>query len=257
MGCLVSCLQTIIVRDLRRHLLFPARKPRMLRSIAPSSLTFICCSIFEYLLVAIASRTQNTLTIRTQFIMDKILPSAVGFAVCWLLYTELRYLHNTRFPSEESTIVRARSALETRHLEHKCKPPYRKDTFPGSREFETVYGTIQIFEWGPKDGEKVLLVHGLGTPCIALGDMAKEFVNKGCRVMLFGLSHTCARFWRPLTLYTQICSEEAIQIHPVTLITIPAFTPFKYSLSYLRPHSPGQDLPPSTSWDFLSAALLP
>ncbi|CAI6095363.1 unnamed protein product [Clonostachys chloroleuca] len=65
--------------------------------------------------------------------------------------------------------------------------PYPQDVFPGGREVETPYGTIQVFEWGPENGEKVALVHGIGTPCIALGDMAKQFVAKGCRVLLFDL----------------------------------------------------------------------
>lgn len=43
-----------------------------------------------------------------------------------------------------------------------------------------------MFEWGPENGEKVLLVHGLCGPCITLGNMANEFVRKGCRVMVFG-----------------------------------------------------------------------
>jgi hypothetical protein len=32
----------------------------------------------------------------------------------------------------------------------------------------------------------VLLVHGISTPCIALGSLAEELVQGGCRVMLFG-----------------------------------------------------------------------
>ncbi|KAM3434723.1 hypothetical protein MY4824_005232 [Beauveria thailandica] len=65
--------------------------------------------------------------------------------------------------------------------------PYHLDEFPGGRQLRTSYGTMQVFEWGPEDGEKVLLLHGIGTPCIALGDMAREFVARGCRVMLFDL----------------------------------------------------------------------
>ncbi|KAM4066905.1 alpha/beta hydrolase fold domain-containing protein [Hirsutella rhossiliensis] len=63
--------------------------------------------------------------------------------------------------------------------------PYPPNAFPGARHVETEYGTIKVFEWGPEDGEKVLLMHGIGTPCVALGDMAKEFVRRGCRVILF------------------------------------------------------------------------
>jgi hypothetical protein len=185
------------------------------------------------------------------------MPGALLAAVGWLLYTQLRHLNVIEHPSEESTIVRARPSLETRHWGQNCKPPYRKDTFPGSREFETVYGTIQIFEWGQEDGEKVLLIHGLGTPCIALGDMAREFVDKGCRVMLFGESQTCTTYWRPLTSCAQICSVEGTRIHLVTSTTMLAFILSRYSLSCPPPHSPGRDLPLSISWDFLSEAPSP
>lgn len=77
---------------------------------------------------------------------------------------------------------------EAEQLEPNEKPPYSKDTLPGGRPFTTVYGTIQVFEWGPERGEKVLIIHGLSTPCIALGNMAKGFVDNGYRVMMFGES---------------------------------------------------------------------
>lgn len=66
------------------------------------------------------------------------------------------------------------------------KTPYPPDVFPGARDVDTAYGSIRVFEWGPEDGEKVVLLHGIGTPCVALGGMAEEFVRKGCRVILFG-----------------------------------------------------------------------
>jgi hypothetical protein len=248
-GCCVSGPRVIVVRDLQRHLLFWARRLHTLSGVTLTSLTHICSSIFEDLLVNIAPGTKNTITIHSQSAMDKFLPGALITAVCWLLYSELRHLHVIEHPPEESTIVHARPS--TSHWEQKRKPPYRKDTFPGSREFETVYGTIQIFEWGPEDGEKVLLIHGLGTPCIALGDMAREFVDKGCRVMLFGECRSWATCWRPLTFCTQICLEEGIRIHQLISTTMLAFTPSRYSLFYRPPHFPGRDLPLFTSWGFL------
>lgn len=69
--------------------------------------------------------------------------------------------------------------------------PYPPDAFPGGREVRTAYGVTQVFEWGPEDGEKVLLIHGVGTPCIALGSMAEEFVKRGCRVMIYGKKRVC------------------------------------------------------------------
>ncbi|OAQ96722.1 hypothetical protein LLEC1_07852, partial [Akanthomyces lecanii] len=68
----------------------------------------------------------------------------------------------------------------------KCWPevPERTTSVPAPRQDNSEMQS-RVFEWGPEDGEKVLLLHGIGTPCIAMGDMAKEFVAKGCRVMLF------------------------------------------------------------------------
>jgi pimeloyl-ACP methyl ester carboxylesterase len=57
---------------------------------------------------------------------------------------------------------------------------------PGAgRDIPTPYGTIRVFEWGPATGEKVLLLHGIGTPCLALSDLGHALVAAGYRVMLF------------------------------------------------------------------------
>ena len=51
----------------------------------------------------------------------------------------------------------------------------------------TQYGTIRVYEWGPEDGKKVLLIHGISTPCLSLGKLAHALVKLGCRVILFDL----------------------------------------------------------------------
>ncbi|OLN86160.1 Lipase 1-like protein 1 [Colletotrichum chlorophyti] len=63
--------------------------------------------------------------------------------------------------------------------------PYPPDALPGARDVATAYGNLRVYEWGPEAGERVLLLHGIGTPCIALGGMAREFVERGWRVMTF------------------------------------------------------------------------
>jgi pimeloyl-ACP methyl ester carboxylesterase len=65
--------------------------------------------------------------------------------------------------------------------------PYPPDALPGARDIISPYGTIRAYEWGPEDGDKVLLVHGISTPCLALGSVAHGLVAKGHRVMLFDL----------------------------------------------------------------------
>ncbi|KAK5990312.1 hypothetical protein PT974_08579 [Cladobotryum mycophilum] len=64
---------------------------------------------------------------------------------------------------------------------------YHPDSFPGARDVETPYGTIRVYEFGPEDGEKVLLVHGISTPCIVLSRLANGLAERGSRVMLFDL----------------------------------------------------------------------
>ncbi|KAK4235872.1 serine hydrolase-like protein [Achaetomium macrosporum] len=65
--------------------------------------------------------------------------------------------------------------------------PYPPDVLPGGRTVDTPYGIIHVFEWGPEHGEKVLLLHGISTPCLALGTLAEELVRRGYRVMVFDL----------------------------------------------------------------------
>lgn len=66
--------------------------------------------------------------------------------------------------------------------------PYPLDALPGARDVQSPYGTVRIYEWGPEDGDKILLIHGISTPGIALADLAHKLVRRGCRVMMFGWS---------------------------------------------------------------------
>lgn len=84
-------------------------------------------------------------------------------------------------PSPRKTILPTLSAQDIAAL------PYPPDVLPGSRDVTTPYGSIRIYESGPEDGERVLLVHGISTPAVALGDLANELVKRGYRVMLFDL----------------------------------------------------------------------
>ena len=65
--------------------------------------------------------------------------------------------------------------------------PYPPDAYPGIRDVESPFGNLRVYEWGPEDGRKVLLVHGISNPCIALGAIAHGLADKGCRVMMFDL----------------------------------------------------------------------
>lgn len=49
----------------------------------------------------------------------------------------------------------------------------------------TSHGIVKVFEFGPLTGERVLLLPGISTPCIALSNLATALVGRGFRVMLF------------------------------------------------------------------------
>lgn len=84
-------------------------------------------------------------------------------------------------PSPLSTLVPSLSDAD------KAALPLPLDVLPGARDVPTPYGSIRVYEWGPEDGEKVLFVHGITTPCLAVGGIAHELADKGCRVLLFDL----------------------------------------------------------------------
>lgn len=66
--------------------------------------------------------------------------------------------------------------------------PYPPDFYPGARDVSTPYGKMRVYEWGPTDGKKIVLVSGDTSPSPIFGVIAKEMVERGFRVILFGKS---------------------------------------------------------------------
>ena len=87
----------------------------------------------------------------------------------------------TIFSSPQKTLLPKLSDIEKSDL------PYPPDVLPGARDVDTPYGSIRVYEYGPEDGRKVILVHGISTPAIALGSVANNLADNGCRVLLFDL----------------------------------------------------------------------
>ncbi|KAJ5784534.1 uncharacterized protein N7503_009746 [Penicillium pulvis] len=84
-------------------------------------------------------------------------------------------------PSPRATLLGSLSDEENRKL------PLPNDNLPGGRDVASPYGSLRVYEWGREDGPKVLMVHGITTPSIALGGVAHALADRGCRVMLFDL----------------------------------------------------------------------
>jgi len=94
-------------------------------------------------------------------------------------------VEKTRHPSPDF-IESPRVLLQGLTKEQQSKLPYPPDLYPGGRWVESAYGTTRVYEFGPEDGEHVILIHGISTPCASLRDVAYQLVERGCRVLLFG-----------------------------------------------------------------------
>ncbi|CAG8971102.1 hypothetical protein HYALB_00010679 [Hymenoscyphus albidus] len=101
----------------------------------------------------------------------------------------LSLARKTLNPTPPKIIVGPRnSLLPDLSKEEQESLPYPPDIFPGARDVESPYGTIRVYEWGPESGRKVLLIHGISTPCVSLGSISRLLVEKkNCRVMLLDL----------------------------------------------------------------------
>ncbi|KAI0015390.1 Alpha/Beta hydrolase protein [Xylariomycetidae sp. FL0641] len=90
--------------------------------------------------------------------------------------------------AESSTISSPRETLlPFLSAEEAANLPYPPNALPGARNVDTLHGTMQVYEWGPEDGRKVLFVHGDATPSLVFSKIAQGLVDEGYRVMLFDL----------------------------------------------------------------------
>ena len=102
--------------------------------------------------------------------------------------TTARLIRSLAAPRSKLPIIRSpRESLQLLSKQDPDDLPYPPNSLPGLRDVDSPYGNIRVYEWGPEDGRKVLLLHGISTPSIAFAGMAKLLVERGCRVMLFDL----------------------------------------------------------------------
>ncbi|KAK4634103.1 hypothetical protein CLAFUW4_00616 [Fulvia fulva] len=125
---------------------------------------------------------QANLSSRRNLYIAVTLP-AIGFLAAKLIVNLLSTASFTGVPTRASIY----QAPPQRLLVEEDNVPYPADALPGGRNVDTPYGNTRVYEWGPEDGRRVLFVHGISTPCIALARMAHQLVRTGCRVMLFDL----------------------------------------------------------------------
>ncbi|KUI53911.1 hypothetical protein VP1G_01420 [Cytospora mali] len=101
------------------------------------------------------------------------------------LYTILKHLTHPARPSILPSPLRTH--LPALSPEQRSALLYPPDFYPGARDVQTPYGSIRCYEFGPAEGRKVLLLHGISTSCMTLTHVAHGLVERGCRVLLFDL----------------------------------------------------------------------
>ncbi|PVH88471.1 alpha/beta-hydrolase [Cadophora sp. DSE1049] len=113
----------------------------------------------------------------------------VGIVIVSSLATTLALYSIFKLHSPRQKIIKSPRQAQIQNLskEERDGLPYPPDVLPGGRDVTSPYGTTRVYEWGPEDGRKVLFIHGISTPCIALSNIAHGLVAKGCRVLLFDL----------------------------------------------------------------------
>ncbi|KAE8825936.1 hypothetical protein HRS9122_10121 [Pyrenophora teres f. teres] len=117
--------------------------------------------------------------------------SVGGLSLLWALTASSKSARRPPIRSPRESLLPELSDEDAAEL------PYHPAALPGARDVNTPFGSIRVYEFGPRDGEKVLLIHGISTPSIALTDLAHKLVARGRRVMLFG-----GPFWTRLLGWT-------------------------------------------------------
>lgn len=141
-------------------------------------------------------RTQATSSSSISFSTIIVMLSAVGISAGLLVgagalleSTRKRPRRRTLIKAPKSELPLANTSLAGAGAEGEGQQQQQQHPhqflLPGGRDVETPYGSIRIFEWGPEDGERVLLMHGISTPCLSLANLAVELAGKGYRVMIF------------------------------------------------------------------------
>lgn len=83
-------------------------------------------------------------------------------------------------PSPRTTLLPQLSEAQAAAL------PYPPNLFPGARDVDTLYGSLRVYEWGPEDGEKVVMIPGDTSPAPVFSHISQALVNRGYRVMIVG-----------------------------------------------------------------------
>lgn len=142
----------------------------------------------------------------------------------------------SQVPSPRESLIPHLTSAQTASLAY---PP---DLMPGARDITTPYGIMRAYEWGPKDGKRIIMVHGDSTPSPMFWPIADSLAKAGCRVLLFGRSENSSVLILRLTS-SQTFGDEDTRIPRSTSATMSAFSSLRSFPPLLPRRFPGSIMP--------------
>lgn len=116
---------------------------------------------------------------------------AIASAV--IIYLVDRYMRASNQPVEPTVSRRSIPSPRETLIPHLTPSQadalaYPPNFLPGSRDVDTPFGTMRVYEWGPIGGRKIIFIHGDSTPGPMLAPIAQTLASRGCRVIVFGMT---------------------------------------------------------------------
>jgi hypothetical protein len=71
----------------------------------------------------------------------------------------------------------------------KVPGPFREDFWPEHGYFELSHGKTHYYLLGPKDGKKLVFVHGITSPPPTISCFLEKLAAKGYRLLCYGAFH--------------------------------------------------------------------
>lgn len=126
---------------------------------------------------------QSEMAWASQSIAPTLVIALAGITLCFIIkligLREPQQLVKS-IPSPRLTLLPRLSEAQASAL------PYPPNLFPGSRDVDSPYGSMRVYEWGPENGNKVLMIPGDTSPAPVFGHISRALVNQSFRVMIFG-----------------------------------------------------------------------
>lgn len=63
--------------------------------------------------------------------------------------------------------------------------PYPWNLYVGGATLQTPYGKLRLYEMGPRDGKKVLFIHGISQPCSTWRLIFPKLIESGHRILCY------------------------------------------------------------------------